>query len=125
MNRRAAALLVAALAACRPGGGERATAGDTAVSTVPADSLAVAGADVEIWFTLSRPGLAPDGSPCADRAIELRRGDRRIPVPLLYTGETPRIVNESTARAILYTGCRAGDAYLVDLRSGRPAREPR
>jgi hypothetical protein len=125
MKRQAAALLAAALAACRPGSGERATAGDTAVSTVPADSLAVAGPGVEIWFTLPRPGRAPDGSPCTDRAIEVRRGGSRIPVPLLYTGEAPRIVNESTARAILYTDCRAGDAYLVDLRSGRPARAPR
>jgi hypothetical protein len=125
MKRQAAALLAASLAACRPGSGERVTAGDTAVATAPADSLAVTGSGVEIWFTLSRPGLAPDGSPCTDRTIEVRRGGSRIPVPLLYTGEAPRIVNESTARAILYTDCRAGDAYLVDLRSGRPARAPR
>jgi hypothetical protein len=125
MKRQAAGFLTAALVACQPGSGDRAATADTAVSMVPADSLAVAGRGVEIWFTLSRPGLAPDGSPCTDRAIELRRGGRRIPVPLLYTREAPRIVNDSTARAILYTGCRAGDAYLVDLRSGRPTREPR
>ena len=124
MRRRGAGFLAASLAACHAGSGDRASAADTAMSVVPADSLAVAGAGVEIWFTLSRPGLAPDGSPCADRAIEIRRGDRRIPVPLLYTGEAPRIVNDSTARAILFTGCRAGDAYLVDLRTGRPRREP-
>ena len=62
----------------------------------------------------------PTALRCLDRAIEIRRGGKRIPVPLLYTGEAPRIVNDSTARAILYTGCRAGDAYLVDLRNGRP-----
>ncbi len=38
-------------------------------------------------------------------------------------GRRPSIVNDTTARAILYTGCVAGDAYLVDLRSGRPTRE--
>ena len=125
MMQRAAAFLAASLVACRAGSGERAAVADTAASMVSADSLAIAVPGVEIWFTLSRPGRAPDGSPCADRAIELRRGGSRIPVPLLYTREAPRIVNDSTARAILYTDCRAGDAYLVDLRSGRPTRAPR
>jgi hypothetical protein len=46
-------------------------------------------------------------------------------VPLLYTHEAPTIVNDTTARAVLYTGCTPGDAYLVDLRSGRPTREKR
>jgi len=124
MKRQAVGFLAAALVACRAGG-DRAAATDAAVSMAPADSLAVAGRGVEIWFTLSRPSLTPDGSPCTDRAIEIRRGGSRIPVPLLYTGEAPRIVNDSTARAILYTGCLAGNAYLVDLRSGRPTREPR
>lgn len=125
MKQRAAAFLAASLAACGTGSGGRDTVADTAVSIVPADSLAVPGPGVEVWFTLSRPGLAPDGTPCTDRAIELRRGGSRIPVPLLYTHEAPRIVNESTARAVLYTDCLAGDAYLVDLRSGRPTREHR
>ena len=123
MKHQAAAFVAASLVACGTGSGDRATVADTAVLIVPADSLAVAGPGVEIWFTLSRPGLAPDGTPCTDRAIELRHGGSRIPVPLLYTREPPRIVNDSTARAILYTDCRAGDAYLVDLRTGRPTRE--
>jgi len=125
MKRQAAAFLAASCVACGTGGGDRAAVADTAVSMVPADSLAVAGSGVEIWFTLSRPGLAPDGTPCTDRAIELRRGGSRIPVPLLYTREAPRIVNDSTAWAILYTNCLAGDGYFVDLRSGRPTREHR
>ena len=123
MKQQAAAFLAASFVACGTGSGDRATVVDTAVSMVLADSLAVAGPGVEIWFTLSRPSLASDGTPCTDRAIELRRGASRIPVPLLYTREAPRIVNDSTARAILYTDCLAGDAYLVDLRSGRPTRE--
>jgi hypothetical protein len=112
------------LAACGSGGSRpAATTADTAVSVPPRESLAVAGPGVEIWFTLARRGALPDGKPCVDRGIELRRGGKRIPVPLLYTEEAPRIVNDSTARAILYTGCVPGDAYLVDLRSGRPTRE--
>jgi hypothetical protein len=90
------------------------------------DSLAVsAPGGIDIWFTLARRGQRADGTGCVDRAIEIRHGGQRTPVPLLYTGEAPRIVNDTTARAILYTSCRPGDAYLVDLRSGRPTRERR
>jgi hypothetical protein len=95
----------------------------SATVAAPPESLAVTGPGVEIWFTLSRQGSLPDGKPCIDRAIELRRDGKRTPVPLLYTEEAPRIVNDTTARAVLYTNCTAGDAYLVDLRSGRPTRE--
>jgi hypothetical protein len=113
------------LAACGTSGDKTAAMADTSVSIAPKESLAVAGRGVEIWFTFSRPGVAADGTPCVDRAIELRREGKRIPVPLLYTGEAPTIVNDTTARAVLFTGCLAGDAYLVDLRSGRPTREKR
>ncbi len=123
MNRVAVMTLSGWLAACGTGAEKPATVVDSTVSTAPKDSLAVTGPGVEIWFTLSRGGKSPDGSPCTDRAIELRRDGKRIPVPLLYTQEAPSIVNDTTARAILYTGCVAGDAYLVDLRSGRPTRE--
>jgi hypothetical protein len=44
-------------------------------------------------------------------------------VPLLYTGTSPEILNDTTLRARLSNGCRPGDAYLVDLRTGRPVRE--
>jgi hypothetical protein len=116
--------LFLSLVACGTSGhGTPAAKVDTTVSVAPKDSLAVAGPGVEIWFTLSRPTSSPDGTQCVDRAIELRRDGKRIPVPLLYTQEPPRIVNDTTARAVLYTGCVAGDAYLVDLRSGRPTRE--
>jgi hypothetical protein len=101
-------------------------AADTALSATgaaPRESLAVNGPGVQIWFTLPRQGTGPDGTPCIDRAIELRRDGKRIPIPLLYTEEAPRIVNDTTARAVLYTNCTAGDPYLVDLRSGRPTRE--
>ena len=75
------------------------------------------------WFTLARNATAPDGTGCVDRALEIRRGGKRIPVPLLYTGTAPRLVNDTTMRARLSDHCRPGDAYLVDLRTGRPVRE--
>lgn len=100
-----------------------AVAGEHASPPAPADSLvATAPGGAEVWFTLARPDSG-DGRQCVDRAIEIRRGGTRVPVPLLYTGESPQILNDTTLRARLTNGCRPGDAYLVDLRTGRPVRE--
>ncbi len=44
-------------------------------------------------------------------------------MPLLYTGAPPVLVNDSTLRAVLWTHCQPGDAYLVNLRSGQPVRD--
>lgn len=88
------------------------------------DSLALtAPGGVEVWYTLARPNTAADGSRCVDRALEIRRGETRVPVPLLYTGTSPELVNDSTIRARLSDRCAPGDVYLVDLKSGRPVRE--
>ena len=78
---------------------------------------------MEIWFTLAREGKAADGSTCIDRTLEIRREGTRVPVPLLYTGSAPEIVNDTTMRARLSDHCIPGDAYLVNLRTGRPVRE--
>lgn len=123
-----AALVLAHAAGC--GGGEepRRSAADTssAEPAAPAESLvATAPGGVEVWFTLAREGKAADGTTCIDRTLEIRRGDSRVPVPLLYTGSAPEIVNDSTMRARLSDKCVPGDAYLVDLRTGRPTRERR
>lgn len=92
----------------------------------PTDSLvATAPGGAEIWFTLARKDQAPDGRDCVDRAIEIRRNGSRVTVPLLYTGKVPEVVNDTTLRAWLSDRCAPGDAYLVDLRSGRPVRERR
>jgi hypothetical protein len=94
--------------------------------SLPADSLvATTPGGVQVWFTLARRVKSSAGVPCVDRAIEIRRGDTRVQVPLLYTGTPPELVNDSTLRARLSNQCRPGDAYLVDLRSGRPVRERR
>jgi hypothetical protein len=90
----------------------------------PADSLVLrAPGKVEVWYTLARENKAADGGTCTDRTLEIRRGEARIPVPLLYTGATPELVNDSTIRARLSDRCVPGDAYLVNLRTGRPVRE--
>ena len=91
----------------------------------PQESLATTTASgVEIWFTLSRPARSTEGRSCVERGLEIRRDGRRLPVPLLYTGEAPTVVNDSTMRAMLWTHCRPVTPYRVDLRTGRPVREP-
>jgi hypothetical protein len=88
------------------------------------DSLATSShSGVEIWFTLSRPARSKKGEFCVERGLEIRRDGRRLPVPLLYTGEAPTVMNDSTMRAMLWTNCRPVTAYRVDLRTGRPVRE--
>ena len=92
--------------------------------TEPQDSLATSTrSGVEIWFRLSRPARSDEGDSCVERGLEIRRQGRRLPVPLLYTGETPTVLNDSTMRAMLWTNCRPVTAYRVDLRTGRPVRE--
>jgi hypothetical protein len=114
---------------CSPGADDSAEQGAQADSAAaapaaPEDSLvATAPGGVEIWFTLAREGTAADGSRCVDRTMEIRRDGARIPVPLLYTGSAPELVNDSTIRARLSDRCVPGDAYLVNLRTGRPVRE--
>jgi hypothetical protein len=92
--------------------------------TAPADSLVLtAPGGVEVWYTMSRTGKAINGDTCTDRTLEIRRGGTRVPVPLLYTGTPPELIDDSTMRARLSNACTPGDAYRVDLRSGRPVRE--
>lgn len=100
-------------------------ADSTSATSAPSDSLvATVGDSTELWFTLARRDSGAAGA-CTERAVEIRRGGSRTPVPLLYTGAAPEIVNDSTARARLWNRCEPGDTYLVNLRSGRPLREHR
>jgi hypothetical protein len=115
-------LLVALVGAC--GAEERPRSQDTAATPSVPDSLVATGKDgMQVWFTLTRVGLAPDGTSCVERGLEIRRGDTRIPVPLLYTGAAPVLLDQSTMRAELWNHCRPVGTYLVDLQSGRPVRE--
>jgi hypothetical protein len=117
--------VLAALLVCSCRGEERpAAAFDSASVSSPADSLVASNEQgVEVWFTLAREDRSADGTPCVERAIEIRRGQTRIKVPLLYTGDPPQLLNDSTLRAALWNHCRPVDVYLVDLRSGQPVRE--
>jgi hypothetical protein len=91
----------------------------------PQDSLVtVTSTGREVWFTLARAARAADGTACVERGLEIRSGEKRIPIPLLYTREPPVLLNDSTIRAVLWTNCRPGDAYRVSLETGRPVREP-
>jgi hypothetical protein len=120
---RGIGLAVAFIAGCRHDQ-QQAAAGGSGDTSAPADSLITFTADgVEIWFTLARAAVGTDGKRCVERGLEIRRGGTRVPVPLLYTGDPPILLNDSTMRAVLWTHCRPLDAYLVDLRSGRPVRE--
>jgi len=100
-----------------------AASADTVGTGRPADSLvATAPGGAEIWFTLARSDSGEAGR-CTARAVEIRRGTTRIPVPLLYTSAAPEVVNDTTFRARLSDHCKPGDTYLVDFRTGRPVRE--
>jgi len=97
----------------------------TASRTPQPDSLALrAPGGVEVWFTAAREAASSDGQTCLERAMEIRRGTLRIPVPLLYTGARPELVNDSTLRARIWLHCRPRDTYDVSLRTGRPTRVP-
>jgi hypothetical protein len=94
---------------------------DRVGDAVPSDSLALsAPGGVEIWFTLARSDRNANGMECQERGLEIRRSGKRLPVPLLYTRERPLLLNDSTVQARLWTHCSPGDAYLVDLLTGRP-----
>lgn len=118
-------VIVPVLLACGSRPEERPTAAVTSPPfEEPADSLiGTTTKGVEIWFTMAREARGADGKQCLERGLEIRHGETRVKVPLLYTGAPPILINDSTMRAVLWTHCKAGDSYLVDLRSGRPVRE--
>ena len=95
----------------------------SASSARRADSLALTvRPGVEVWFTDSRDATDSAGTPCIERVLEIREAGRRTPVPLLYTGETPRRVNDSTIEAAIWLHCRPGNLYRVNLATGYPTR---
>lgn len=89
----------------------------------PADVLALTSrSGFEVWFTGSRPAHDSAGASCVERVMEIRRDGKRTPIPLLYTGAPPRLVNDSTIEAAIWLNCRPGNVYQVNLRSGQPVR---
>lgn len=73
-----------------------------------------------VWFVTGRPDTSGTGNVCMEQLIELHRGDRRIPVPLLYTMGTPKAINDTTLLAALYRHCAIEAWYQVDTRTGLP-----
>src|SRR6185436_20496807 len=125
---RLSPLLVWASVGC---GGDRAvkvttSSGPPAVSnesTAPPDSLAIRlPSGTEVWYTLAREDHDSTGAICLERILEIRPKSRKIPVPLLYTRDVPRAINDSTVSARVWNRCTPGDEYRVDLRTGQPVR---
>ena len=113
--------IVAAISCSRDVPAARPARDPAPVAAAPADSLVATGPrGLQVWYTMARQDHAADGSTCTDRTLEIRRDTTRVPVPLLYTEEAPRIVNDTMLEAVLYRGCRAVARYRVDLRTGQP-----
>jgi hypothetical protein len=124
--RRLGCIGLGALAACdKPAVGDRKPP-VSITETRLADSLVLtAGGGAEVWLSLARAAKGADGTGCVERGLEIRRGGKRVKVPLLYTGSPPVLLNDTTIRAVLWNHCAPGEPYLVDLRSGRPIPERR
>jgi hypothetical protein len=109
---------------CSGGAEERRPEHNAGSDQSVADSLVLTTASgMEVWFTLMRSAAAQNGRQCVERGLEIRDKEKRIRVPLLYTGAAPVLVNDSTLRAVLWNHCMPGDTYLVDIRSGQPVPE--
>lgn len=123
---RALLLLAVTAAGCsgeRPGGDGADSGADSAAAVAPAssDSLAVSlGEGAGIWFTIAREATAGDGSSCLERGLEIRDSSGTRLVPLLYTGESPIIVDDSTVQVHLFRDCQPDALYRIDLRTGQP-----
>lgn len=121
-----ALLLGASLAAC----GEApkpapATAAPAAVAG-PADSLVLTLADsTTVWMVRGRDAVSPDGTPCHEHSLELRKGPRKLLVPLLYTRAAPRL-DGGKLYATLSNRCADVAEYAIDPATAYPTpRGPR
>jgi hypothetical protein len=118
-------VLSAALTGC--GGGGDAPPADAPVPSGPpttalVDSLILtAPGGAEVWFTDGRVAQDGRGVTCSERVMEIRTPLDTVPVPLLYTGEAPTLVNDSTLRATVWLNCQPGALYHVNIRTGRPS----
>ncbi len=123
---RALLLLAVAAAGCSrepPGDDSRAYAADTAIAAAPepSDSLVLSLAEgAGIWFTIAREATAADGRSCLERGLEIRDSAGARLVPLLYTGEAPLLVDDSTVEVHLFRDCKPDTPYRVNLRTGQP-----
>lgn len=104
-------------------GGSAASDADPApaAAAAPPESLAVSlGEGSGVWFTIAREATAADGRSCLERGLEIRDSAGARLVPLLYTGEIPELIDDSTIQVHLFRECRPDALYRVNLRTGQP-----
>lgn len=100
--------------------GEGATVAAARTATLPDSLLLTLGSGATIWWTTGREVRGEDGTPCLERAIEIRVDTTRRLVPLLYTLAAPVALSDSVFRADLSTRCRPGGKYRVHVRTAQP-----
>ncbi len=89
-------------------------------ATLPDSLLLTLGSGATVWWTTGREVLGEEGTPCLERAIEIRVDTTRRLVPLLYTRTAPVALSDSVFRAALSTRCRPGGMYRVHIRTAQP-----
>lgn len=100
-------------------------AAPAAAPTPAAELVLTTSSGTELWFGDARESRDSAGTPCVERTLEIRGPAGRRIVPLLYTLDTPTVLDDSTVHARLFTDCRPGPVYRVDLRTGLPRRKER
>ena len=106
----AACLLVGCGGAPKPAPAREASA----TPAGPADSLVLTLADsTTVWMVRGREGVGADGTSCQERSIELRKGTRKLLVPLLYTRAAPRL-DHGKLYATLSNRCVDVAEYAID-----------
>jgi len=119
-------LFTIGLLACRDANRQPPALPDSTISSTGSstDSLIMTLADsTEVWRVAGRADTSSAGTVCTERLLELRRGDQRLPVPLLYTLGVPKTINDSTLRAALYRHCEVQAWYRVNTGTGLPTPE--
>lgn len=118
------ALLASVSGACDRGAPIPADQPAAAPPPAPAAELALkTPSGAEVWFGDARESRDSAGATCIERTLEIRGPNGKRIVPLLYTLDTPTVLDDSTFHARLFTDCRPGPAYRVDLRTGLPVRK--
>lgn len=91
-----------------------ATASAPVRSPGTADSLVLALPDsTTVWLVRGRDAVGAGGVPCHEHSVELRKGARRVMVPLLYTRSAPRL-EHGKLYATLSNGCVDVAEYAID-----------
>ena len=123
---RLSPLLMLAALGCNKGPPAKeppAAASEAPGPTSPPDSLVLRLPNgTELWYALAREERDSTGAGCVERTLEIRTPTAKIPVPLLYTRDVPRQVNDSTVSARIWNRCVPGDEYRINLRTGQPVR---